>query len=164
MSEKKENNHTEETSQNPDNKEHSPLVEAAENIEEGVKIVGEKVSEVAATIADKTSELAGPVIEQVRESVSDITDLGKKAVDEVTRTAQNYIETYKNKVEMNKIGEKRKQLVIKLGSIIYVRYKIRNIGPEKLFKHQEILRLIKDIEKIDKEIITLGKEMDKLNK
>jgi hypothetical protein len=140
--------------------EHGPLVEAAENIEEGAKIVREKVSEVASSITEKTSEVTGPLIDKVKDSVSDIAELSKKVLDEISQTAQEYVEKYRHKAEMKKIGEERKELTIKLGTLIYIRYKVRNIGPENLFQDQEILRLMKDIEEKDKEIIKKGKELD----
>ena len=153
----------EKNSENQIKVEHGPLVVAAGNIEEGAKVVGEKVSDVASTLAEKTSEVAGPVIDKVKDSVSDIAELGKKILDEISQTAQDYVEKYRYKAEMKKIGEERKALMIKFGSLIYVRYKIRNISPEMLFQEQEILRLINDIEGKDKEIIKKGKELDNLD-
>jgi hypothetical protein len=153
----------EKNSENQIKVEHGPLVEAAENIEEGAKIVGEKVSEVASSIAEKTSEVTGPVIDKVKDSVSGVAELGKKVLDEISQTAQDYIEKYRHKADMKKIGEERKALTIKLGSHIYVRYKVRNFSPENLFQDQEILGLINDIEQKDKEIIEKGKELDNLD-
>jgi hypothetical protein len=140
--------------------ERGPSIEIVENIEEGTKVEGEKNSEESSTIVDKTSEVVGPVIERVKESVGDIADLGKKVIDELTQTTQNYIEKYKNNVEMNKLVKERNKLTFKLGSIGYLRHKVRNIGDENLIRDQNILRLIKDIENKNEQIIELGKKND----
>ncbi len=143
---------------------HGPLVEAAENIEEGARIISEKVSEVAGEVANKTSEIAGTVYDKVKETVSDVVDIGTRAVDDLSQTAQNYIEKYKNKAEISKISEKRNGLTTQLGSLVYLRYKVQNTGPENLFNDKEISSLIKEIEAKDKEIIKIGKEIEDSDK
>jgi hypothetical protein len=144
-----------------ENKEDTGFfVDAAENIETGAKVVREKTTEVASDIAEKTSEVTNTVIDKVKDVVSDAVDIGTKTFDEVSDTAQNYINKYKNKLEMNKVSDERNKLTTKLGSIVYIRHKVRDVGPEHMFKDQEILTLIKDIEKKDKEIIKIGKKIE----
>jgi hypothetical protein len=160
---KKDNAQNQNASDNVKDSTRGPSVEAAESLEGGAKAVAEKVSEVASAVTEKTSELATPVFEKVKESASDIADMSKKVLDEISQSAQEYIEKYKHQVEMKKVGEQRKELIIKLGSMIYVRHKVQHIGPENLFAGSEIISIIKDIEKKDKEIIKMGKKMDKQN-
>lgn len=147
-----------------DEEKHGPLVEAAENIEHGAKVVGDKVTEVASEVYEKTSEIAGTVYDKVKDTVSDVVEVGTKAVEDLSRTAQNYIEKYKNKAEMDKIGEDRKRLTSKLGSLVFMRFTVKNMAKEDLFNDKEIEKLIKDIEVKDKEIVKIGKQIDQMDK
>jgi hypothetical protein len=140
---------------------NKPLVDFAENIEIGVKSVGKKMSDAAAVVVEKTSTMAKPTYDKLKESFADVSELGKEMLDELTNTAQHYLEKYKNRIEMKKLNDEKNKLVHQLGNIIYVRYKIKNVGPIKLFRDPDIQTLIKDIENKNKEIVKMGKKIDK---
>jgi hypothetical protein len=141
----------------PAEEEHGFLTEAAENIEAGAEVVGEKVSQ----IAQKTAEVAGEVFEAVKKGFSTAYDTGAKVVDEITHTAHEYAEKYKHNVEVKRLSEERDRLIAGLGLITFVKHKIKKAAPRKLLEEKEILDLIKEIEKLDREIVKIGKELEK---
>jgi hypothetical protein len=121
-----------------------------ENIGVGVKIVGE-------TASDFTSK----VFEKVKVGVTEVLDVSAKTVEDVRTSAQDYIEKYKHKTEINSLQNKQDELFKKLGSLVYQKHKIEGIPLQKLESKKEIEDFIKDIAKMEKEIIKLGKQLDK---
>ena len=154
----KQNTKSDENQSNPKNR---PLVDLAENIEIGVKTVGKKMSDAATVVVEKTSTMAKPTYDKLKESLADASEFGKEMLDELTNTAQHYLEKYKNRIEMKKLNDEKNKLINQLGNIIYVRYKVKNLGPIKLFREPDIQTLIKDIENKNKEIVKMGKKIDK---
>ena len=136
------------------------LVEAAYNVEEGVKVVSEK----AAKIAEKGTEVAGDVYDRLLDGLSDVYKFGSKLVDEMSQTAQDYIEKFEYSQEMRKLSEEKNVLLVKFGSMVYMRNKMKNVKKEDILKTDEIKDLIKDIGDKDKEIIKVGKKLEQLEK
>ena len=140
--------------------EHGFLTEAAENVEAGAEIVGEKISDFAV----KTSETAGKIFEVVKKGLSSAYDTGAKVVDEITQTSQEYIDKYKQNMEMKKLSEKRDKLTAKLGLETFSRIKMKKIIPQKLQEDKELFDLVTEIEMLNKEIVKIGKKLEKVNK
>jgi hypothetical protein len=140
----------------PAEEDHGFLTEAAENIEVGAEVVGEKVSQ----IAQKTSEVAGEVFEALKKRLSQTYDAGAEVVDEITQTAHEYAEKYKHNVEVKKLSEERDKLIARLGLTTFVKHKLKKAAPAKLLEEKEIPDLIKKIEKLDKEIMKISKELE----
>ena len=130
--------------------EKSLLIETVENIETGAKVVGEKASEIA-----------GGIFDTVKKSVSTAFDVSSKFVAGIYKTAGEYTEIYKEKAEMKKLNEKKNYLLTKLGSTIYIEKVEKKISTEKIFDDSDLNALLKKIEKIDTDIINLGKDLDK---
>ena len=137
------------------------ISEAAGNIEAGAKVVGEKASDVATKIADKSSKLAGDIFEKIKKGVSDAYDVSAKAVDELGKTAQGYLDKYESTMEMRKLSDRRKKVATKLGERVYTQYKLKKKTPTQLLQTDEVKASIAEITKLDKEIVKLGKIIDK---
>ena len=135
---------------------HEPgvLVETAEQIEEKVKIAKDKGSE----IMGKTSGMAEEFIKKVRKGVSDVGDIATKALDELNQVAQEYADKFKNTIEMKNLSNQKEILVTKLGSAVY--NKMKDKDTENIYIDEEMKKIIKNLEKNDKQIIKLGKRLD----
>lgn len=141
----------------PAEEEHGLLTEAAENIEAGAEVVGEKFSK----IAEKTTETAGEVFEVIQKQLSTAYESGAKVVDEITQTAQDYIEKYQHNKEVKRLIAERDTLVAQLGLTTFVKYKTKDKSSANLLEEKEIPDLIKKIETLDKEIVKIGKKLEK---
>lgn len=133
--------------------EKSSFIETVENIETGAKVVGEKASEIA-----------GGIFQKVKKGVSAAFDAGSKIVEGIYKTSNEYIEIYKEKNEMKKLTSVRDDLLTKLGSMIYLERIVKKTALEKIFDEEHISDLFDEIERIDSDIINLGKELDKEKK
>jgi hypothetical protein len=132
------------------------LVEAAYNVEESAK----KMSKKASKFAEKGTAVAGEFYEKIREGLTDVYEFGIKLADEISQNAQVYIEKYKNSTEMKKLIEEKNKLFIKLGSLIYLRSKMRSVKSEDILKDNGVTFLVNEIEKKNKDIIKVGKKLE----
>ena len=126
-----------------------------ESLESGAQAAKEKISEVA----EKSIDIAGEVYDTAIKGVSTAFDTGSKMIDDLTKSAQEYVDRFNQNMEIRKLSEERKELATKLGHETYVNYKVNKKIPQKLTAEKNIIDLMVRIEKIDKEIVKLGKKL-----
>ena len=126
------------------------LVGAAKAIEEGVELVGEIAPEVASVVLHK-----------LKKGVSEAYGTSSTLVREGYHAASDYADKYKHKIEVKKLKAQREAMSARLGSIIYTRIIIDGEPPEKPFSDQEITSLLQQIQDLDKEVVKIGKELEK---
>jgi hypothetical protein len=136
------------------------LVEAAFNVEEQAK----KISKKASKIAEKGTTAAGGFYDKLKGGLTDVYEFGIKLADEISENAQEYIEKYKYTTEMKKLSDEKNKLLIKLGSLIYLRSKMRNIKSEDILKNNGIDFIMNEIDKKNKDIIKVGKKLEEAKK
>ena len=153
-----------ETKISNESKQKSFLVDAAENIDAGAKLVKDRTAEIAADLAGKASSFKDTLLHKVKKGVSEAYEAGSKAVEELTETAQDYAEKYKHKMEINKLKAKQDRQYTVLGSLIFEKYKVAGLTPAKLLKEKDIVSLINEIENTVEQIVEQGKALDKLDK
>lgn len=144
--------------------EKSFLVNTAENIETGAKIVGEKTTEIASDLAQKTSQAAGTIFEKVKKGLTEVYEAGSKVVVGATEAAQDYTEKYKHKVEVKELIKEQHALYIELGSVIYEKNKSGEMPFTQLFKEKDVKKLLQTIKTKENEIVKLGQELDESEK
>jgi hypothetical protein len=132
------------------------LVEAAENIEEGAGLVGERIVDVA----DRTAEVAGGVLGSLKHGLTDAYTAGSKAVDELTRLAHEYAERYNQNVEMKRLTVRRDRLTAQLGQVAYQCFASKKWPIEILSREKEALVMYAEIEQLNQEVIKIGKELE----
>jgi len=135
--------------------------ETSENIEAGARLIGKKASKLASELAGTTSDIAGKIKEEVKEPASEALATASRAIDELSDTAQEYIDKYKHRSEINRLAKERDALIKVLGQLVYLKLKSRSAKKENLSDNEEVKNLIKNIKKKDREIINIGKQSDK---
>jgi hypothetical protein len=140
------------------------LMDAADNIETGAKIVGERTTEMVSDLAKKSSKVAGAIFEKVKKGATDVYEAGSKIAENITETAQDYAEKYKHKLEIKKLIEIKNGLFTEAGSHIYKKYKSGNFSMEQLINEKSVVELFRAIKTKEIEIIKLGQELDKIGK
>lgn len=136
--------------------EKSFIADAAENIEAGMKVVGDKATEMASDFTRKTSRIAGSIFKKLKEGASDAYDAGSKMAGNITDKTTEYTDKHKNDVELKKINEELKTLYLKLGTIVNDKYKTLEGSREKLYGDDAVKDFLKTIKKKEDEIVKLG--------
>ena len=138
--------------------------ETAENIEAGIKVVGNKASDVAEKISDKTSKIASDLYDKVKKGVTEAYEFSSKAVDELGKSAQVYIDKYETSIEMRKLRDQRNKIATELGEKVYADLKNKKIEFKNVVEDSEIKEKIIEITKLDKVIIKVGKKIESTKK
>ncbi|MGB5873359.1 MAG: hypothetical protein WBG01_04895 [Bacteroidota bacterium] len=133
------------------------LVDAAENIEEGAELVGERISDVAG----RTAEVAGDVLDALKHGFSQAYEAGARAVDEVTKAAGEYAEKYKQNMEMKRLSVERDKLTARLGHVAYRAFKSKKWSLDLLSGEKEARAMYEEIERLDREVIKIGREIER---
>ena len=133
--------------------EKSFLTETAGNIEEGAKIFGEKAGEIA-----------GALLGKLRKGVSQAYQASAKVVDELSQTAHDYTEKYKTEMEMKELRGQKDDLTTRLGAAVFKQLKTKGTVRDTFFQEKEIRDVVERVEKLDREIVKLGKKLDQAKK
>ena len=126
------------------------LGEVAENIGEDARMVGEKATEIADMIVDK-----------LKKGFSQAYGAGAKVVDDLSRAAQGYAEKYKAESEIKKLEGEKDKLITQLGQSVFRHHLAGGGFSESFFNKKEISDQFNEIERLDKEIVETGKQLDK---
>lgn len=136
---------------------HGKLTEAAQNIEAGIEVAGDKITE----FTGKTAETAGELYQVLKNKISSTYDSSAKIVDDLNQSAQNYIEKYKQNLEIKRLTDDREQLTQKLGTEFFSKYKShKEENPGLILKNKVIQELLFEIENLDKKIVKIGKKLE----
>lgn len=135
------------------NAHKSQLVEIAESIEAGAKTVGEK-----------TSVIAGDAFEKIKKSAGDIFEAGSKVASDLYKSAGEYTETFKEKVEMSKLKSEKERLTRDIGRYFYENYQVEGLTFREISVKKDFKNLMKKIAEIDHQIVDLGKKLTKAKK
>lgn len=133
--------------------EKSFLTEAAGNIEEGAKIFGEKAGKIA-----------GALLGKLQKGVSQAYQASAKVVDELSQTAHDYTEKYKTELEMKNLRGQKDDLTTRLGAEVFKQIKTKGTVQDSFFQEKEISDMVERVEKLDREIVKLGKKLDQAKK
>ncbi len=129
-------------------KEKSFFAGFLENVEQGAKLVKER-----------TTELATETYEVVKKGATDAYDVSSQLVTELYGSASNYAEQFKERIEMKNLNAKRDKLTSELGNYFYKNYKIDGNAFSKFSKSKGFNALLKNIEKVDSEVVEVGKKL-----
>lgn len=124
--------------------------EVAENIGEDTKMVGEKTTETADTIVDK-----------LKKGFSQAYGAGAKVVDDLSRATQGYAEKYKAESKIKKLEGEKDILITQLGQSVFRHHLAGGGFSGSFFNKKEISDQFNEIERLDKEVVETGKQLDK---
>ena len=127
-----------------------PLVGVARAIEDGVARVGEKAPEVVSV-----------VYHRVKKGIAVAYGTGSTIVRDAYHAAGDYADRYRHKVEIGRLNERRDALTARLGSLVYTRVVIDAAAPAGLAEDAEVADLFLQIQRLDEEIVAVGKELEK---
>jgi len=135
--------------------------ELLKRIEGSLKEVSEDATVFASDIASKTSKIAEELYIKLKKGVSEAYDVSAVVLDDLVQSAEKYADKYKNKIEMRRLNADRDDLAQQLGSIVYIRFKQKKPFDSRFFADKKLNGLLDKIEKLDKEIVKIGKKLDK---
>jgi hypothetical protein len=139
-----------ENKKKPGNKSFKEILpDPKENIISGAKVFSKKSSDIFNSFLDKVKKAAE-------------TAYGKSTeiVENVTLTAQDYIDTYKDRAEISNLKKVRDEVATQLGNMCYIEYSGRYKFRVEFMKSNEFKTLLAQIRELDKQIIKIGKRIE----
>lgn len=131
--------------------------ETKEHVSEGAKIVGNELRTIGKRFVKVTESLLGTVQDKTNEMYKyglDITNNGDEA--------QDIADLITDDINIKKLNAQKKELAEKLGIHLYELVKDnKNKVPDNLQSNKELLSIIKDLKKIDQDILNHEKDRDK---
>ncbi|MEA3316690.1 MAG: hypothetical protein U9R54_01910 [Bacteroidota bacterium] len=122
--------------------------ESKKNIESGAKIVGEK-----------SSEFASRFFKSMQKTSNKIIDASSEMANSISVLAHDYSEKYKKQLVIKKLTTIREELLEKLGLAVYIGIENKS-NIDELIKTEEVVLILDEIHKIDKEIIDKSKKIE----
>lgn len=120
-----------------------------------------KTAQSQEDVSERKTEVAKGVFEKIKEGMTGVFTAGAKVVDEITQTTHEYAERYKHNVEMKKLGEQRDGLTAKLGMITFDEFKSSDKLPAKFLDRKDVAEHLREIEKLERQIVKVGKRLEK---
>ncbi|MDA3954518.1 MAG: hypothetical protein PF485_12800 [Bacteroidales bacterium] len=109
-------------------------------------------------MASYSETIFGKIKDNTKEFLKYGLDLTKEGVHQ----AQEMAENLKDDIEIRKLNTKKKEVSTQMGMKFYLEIKNNNNQiPENLMKDNEVISLLKELEKIDKEILKRSEESKK---
>ena len=129
--------------------------EATENISEGARIVGEE----ARLAGEKISAYSEILFGKIKDMSSDFFESGLNLTREAVNKAQKLGEDFRDNIQIKNLNKQKKEVATRLGMKFYLEVKSNdNKIPGNICNKRVFLSLLKEIEKIDKEILEISTE------
>ena len=120
-----------------------------ENISEGAKALG---------------EMSAELLEEAKEKAEDLYEAGHEKFEQASGVVHDYVDRYKGNREIEKLTEQKAVLTSRFGDAVFHEFKKRGTVAKQFLTTKKMSVLITEIERIDKEILRIGKELDKKSK
>lgn len=133
-------------SKSPKSKFKELFSDLKENITEGAKALGEMSSEL---------------LEEAKEKAEELYEAGHEKFEQASAVVHDYADRYKGNREIKKLTEQKEVFTAKFGDIVFHEFKKKGTVAKKFLSTKKMSVLISEIERIDKEIIRIGKDLDK---
>ncbi|MDA3865597.1 MAG: hypothetical protein PF489_02480 [Salinivirgaceae bacterium] len=152
------NDKTNEKQNRETNDDNSFWEDTRENVTEGARIVGEEARRIGGQISSYSEKIFGKVSDSATDAYKISTEFTRDAVN----GAQALAEKYKDKYEINKLNNKKKEISTQLGMKLYLEVKNNdNRIPRGFLDKNEIQGLVSKLESLDQEIIDITEEDEK---
>ena len=117
----------------------------------------DNVSEGAKALGNMSVEL----FEEAKEKAEDFYESGSEKFEQASGVVQNYVTQYKDERQMKKLTSEKNELNSLLGDAIFHEFKKNGTIAKRFMSTKKITDLVGQIGKVDKNILKIGKELDK---
>jgi hypothetical protein len=120
----------------------------------------ENVTEGAKTLASLSSE----VFEDAKEKAEEWYEIGSEKFEHASGVVQSYVDRFKSEKAMKQLIREKEELTSILGDAVFHEFKKNGTVSKRFLTTKKSQELISSIEEIDKQILKLGKELEKSQK
>jgi cell fate (sporulation/competence/biofilm development) regulator YlbF (YheA/YmcA/DUF963 family) len=121
----------------------------------------EDVKEYVSEGAKALSEMSAELFEETKEKAEELYEAGYDKFEQASGVVQNYIDKYQSNKEIKILADEKMKLYVILGNKLFHEYKKNGRISKRYLTTKKMNELFLKIELIDKEILHIGKELDK---
>lgn len=125
------------------------IPESKENIVMGAKVFSEKASDIFSSFLDQLKGTAEAAYEK-----------GSEIYESVSLSAQQYLERYKDRVEMARLQKDKDEVATQLGYMCFMEYSGRYRFRVEFMKNEKLKKLMAQMRELDKQIIQIGEHFE----
>jgi len=107
------------------------------------------------------SKMSGEFIEEVKEKAEELYEAGYEKFEHASAVVQDYIDRYEGNREIKELKEEKKELNALLGDAVFHEFKKNGTVSKRFLTTKKMSALMDDIQKVDKKILKIGKDLDK---
>jgi len=134
---------------------------AARKLVEKARRIGDRTPEITSHVVEQTTKLTRDVFGRIQEGWTSAYEASSKFMQDAYHSAGAYADRHKSTTVMKKLTAEREKLNQKLGAVIYTKYKDEGASPADIFELQEVKQIMDQCENVDREVVRIGKELDK---
>ncbi len=121
----------------------------------------EDVKEYVSEGAKALSEMSAELYEEAKEKAEELYEAGYEKFEQASGVIQDYMDKYQSNREIKTLADKKMKLYVVLGNKLFHEYKKNGRISKRYLTTNKMNELFTKIELIDKEILHIGKELDK---
>lgn len=120
----------------------------------------ENVSEGAKALANISTDL----LEDAKEKAEDLYGKGSEKFEQASGVVESYVDRFKNEKEIKQLSKEKSDLASILGESTYHEFKKSGTVSKRFLTTKKMEELFASIEAVDKQILKLGRELDRQKK
>jgi hypothetical protein len=121
----------------------------------------EDVKEYVSEGAKALSEMSAELFEEAKEKAEELYEAGYEKFEQASGVIQDYINKYQSNREIKNLTQEKMKLFVNLGDKLFHEFKKNGSISKRYLTTKKMNELFAEIESIDKEILHIGKELDK---
>jgi hypothetical protein len=105
--------------------------------------------------------MSAELFEEAKEKAEELYEAGYEKFEQASGVIQDYIDKYQSNKEIKILADEKMKLYVILGNKLFHEYKKNGRISKRYLTTKKMNELFLKIELIDKEILHIGKELDK---
>ncbi len=114
--------------------------------------------------AKALASLSADVLEDVKERAEELYETGSDKFEQASGVVHSYVDRFKGEQEIKQLSKEKSELTAILGDAVYHEFRKNGTVSKRFLTTKKSEKLISSIEEVDKKILKIGKELDKLHK
>jgi len=133
------------------------LDKAKSKLKDWMTDIRENVSEGARAFSEMSSDL----LEETKVRAEELYEFGAEKFEQASAAVYDYSERFKNNQEMRRLTKEKNELTARFGDMVFHEFKKNGSVSKRFLTTKKMEAITAEISDLDKQIIKIGKELDK---
>lgn len=111
--------------------------------------------------AQALSKISLDIIDDVKDKAEELYETGSEKFEQASGVVHSYIDKYKGEEQIRELSNEKEELNAALGESIFHEFKKNGVISKRFLTTKKMIGVFDSIGRVDKEILRLGKQIDK---